>query len=70
MASNILRYHLNALHILARLVQLGIPHSMAFALASAWERCVHPLLYPRFCGLTQMRVATPVRLDLRPRRRH
>jgi hypothetical protein len=70
MALRNLRHHLNALHVLARLVQLGIPRSTALVLASAWEQCIHPLLYPTFFGLTQVRVATPVRIDLRPRRRY
>ncbi len=70
MALQLLRHHLNALHVLARLVRFGIPRSTALALAGAWESMVHPLLYPTFCGLTRVRVATPVKLALRPRRQY
>jgi aryl carrier-like protein len=40
-----LQHHLNALHVMARLVHLGLPSPRALALARWWERLVHPLLY-------------------------
>jgi hypothetical protein len=51
-----LQHHLNALHIMARLVRLGLPRLQALTLARWWERGVHPMLYP-------------ARLAVRPRRR-
>lgn len=41
-----LQHHLNALHIMARLVALGIPRSRARRIASRWEFLAHPWLYP------------------------
>ncbi len=70
MGIRVLRHQLNALHVLARLVRLGVPRPAALALARTWERIVHPVLYPTLFGLTGVRVATPVRLELRPRRRY
>jgi hypothetical protein len=45
MALHTLQHHLNALHVLGRLVRLGVSHSTALGLARWWERMVHPLLY-------------------------
>lgn len=41
------QHHLNGLHVLARLRDLGLPSTVARPLARAWERLVHPLIYRR-----------------------
>ncbi len=64
-----LQHHLNALHVMARLVRLGLPRSRALALARWWERVVHPLLYPVLRPLIPVGVASLVRLAVRPPRR-
>jgi len=64
-----LQHHLNALHVMARLVRLGLPRPRAHTLARWWERVVHPLLYTALRPLIPMRVASPVRLAVRPRHR-
>jgi hypothetical protein len=63
------QHHLNALHVMARLVRLGLPRPRALALARWWERVVHPLLYPALRPLIPVCIASPVRLAVRPRRR-
>ena len=62
-----LQHHLNALHVMTRLVRLGLPRARALALARWWERGVHPLLYPALRPLLPVRVASPARLAVRPR---
>jgi len=69
MALHTLQHHLNALHVMARLVRLGLPRPRALALARWWERVVHPLLYPAPRLLLPVRVAPLARLRVRPRRR-
>jgi hypothetical protein len=64
-----LQHHLNALHVMARLVRVGIPRPRALALARWWGRVVHPLLYPALRPLIPVRVTSPVRPAGRPRRR-
>jgi hypothetical protein len=64
-----LQHHLNALHVMARFVRLGLPRPRALALAYWWERVIHPLLYPALRQLIPVRVASPERLAVRPRRR-
>ena len=64
-----LQHHLNALHVMARLVRVGLPRPRALALARWWEQVVHPLLYPALRPLIPVRVASRVRLAVRPRRR-
>ncbi len=64
-----LQHHLNALHVMARLVRLGLPRPRALALAGWWERAVHPLLYPALRPPIPVCVTSPVRPALRPRRR-
>jgi len=64
-----LQHHLNALHVMARLVRFGLPRPRAHALARWWERVVHPLLYSARHPLIPVCVASPVRLAVRPRRR-
>ena len=57
-----LQHHLNALHVMARLVRLGLPRPRAHALARWWERVVHPLLYSARHPLILVCVASSVRL--------
>jgi hypothetical protein len=64
-----LQHHLNALHVMARLVRVGLPRPRALALARWWEWVVHPLLYPALRPLIPVRVASPIRLMASPRRR-
>jgi hypothetical protein len=61
MLRHALQHHLNALHILGRLVGLGCPRAAALSIARQWERLVHPLLYP------SMRRLEPVRVQALPR---
>ena len=42
---DILWHHLNALHVLARLTDLGVPLPRARALARRWEVLAHSWLY-------------------------
>jgi glycosylphosphatidylinositol transamidase (GPIT) subunit GPI8 len=42
----LLRHHLNALHVMAFLVRLGISRRQALVLAGRWERLSHRWLYP------------------------
>jgi hypothetical protein len=63
------QHHLNALHVMARLVSLGLPRPRALALARWWEREVHPLLYPALHPPIPVGVAAPVRVAVRPRHR-
>jgi hypothetical protein len=62
MALRALQHHLNALHVMGRMVRLGLPRPTALGLARWWERMVHPLLYP------SMRTFVPVPVPARPRR--
>jgi len=55
-----LQHHLNALHVMTRLVRLGLPRPRALALVRWWERLVHPLLYTALRPLIP--VCVPVRL--------
>jgi hypothetical protein len=64
-----LQHHLNALHVMTRLVRLGLPRPRALALAGWWERAVHPLLYPALHPPIPVCVAAPVRVAVRPRHR-
>jgi len=57
-----LQHHLNALHVMARFVRLGLPQPRALALAHWWERLIHPLLYPTLRQLIPVRVASPEQL--------
>lgn len=66
MARHGFQHHLNALHVMARLVRVGIPRLRALALARWWERAVHPLLYPALRPPNPVCVASPVRLAVRP----
>jgi hypothetical protein len=61
------QHHLNALHVMTRLVRIGFPRRRALALARWWEPVVHPWLYPAFRPLIPVAVAPPVRLRARPR---
>ena len=40
-----LQHHLNSLHVMARLIALGIPRPWARTIARRWEARVHPWLY-------------------------
>lgn len=64
-----LQHHLNALHVMARLVRLGLPRPRAHALAGWWERVVHPLLYSARRPLLPVHVISLAPLTVRPRRR-
>ncbi len=44
-AREILRHHLNALHVLARLTDIGMPLPRARTLVRLWEVLAHPWLY-------------------------
>ncbi len=44
-ARAILQHHLNALHVLARLIDLGVPCACALYLARQWEVLMHAWLY-------------------------
>jgi hypothetical protein len=57
-----LQHHLNALHVMARLVRLGLPRPRALGLARRWERVIHPVLYPGRRPLIPVCVTAPVRL--------
>ncbi len=65
-----LQHHLNALHVMARLVHLGLPRPRARALARWWERVIHPVVYraapphPRMRDLPRALVSVP---DIRTR---
>jgi hypothetical protein len=63
-----LQHHLNALHVMTRLVHLGLSRPRALALARGWEWVVHPLLYPTLHPLIPVCVPAPVRPAVRPRR--
>ena len=45
MTRHIIQHHLNSLHLLARLVRLGMRPRTALAVARRWERLTHPWLY-------------------------
>jgi len=62
-----LQHHLNALHVMTRLVRLGLPRPRALGLARWWEGMVHPLLYPTLRPLIPVCVAAPVRPAVRAR---
>ena len=64
-----LQHHLNALHIMTRLMRFGLSRPRALTLARGWEGVVHPLLYPPLCPTIPGCVAAPVRLADRLRRR-
>jgi hypothetical protein len=64
----VFQHHLNAMHIMARLVRFGLPRPAALVIAQWWEQCMHPLLYGALWKCTQVRVASPVRIAMRPRR--
>jgi hypothetical protein len=63
-----LQHQLNALHVMTRLMRLGLPRPRALGLARWWEGMVHPLLYPTLRPLIPVCVAAPVRPAVRPRR--
>ena len=43
--ARVLQHHLNCMHLLCRLMTLGISKATALRLAHIWERYVHPWLY-------------------------
>ena len=53
------QHHLNALHVMARLVRIGLPRRRALALARWWEPVVHPWLYPALRPLIPVAVVVP-----------
>ena len=57
-----LQHHLNALHVMTRLLRLGLPQPQALGVARWWERVIHPLLYPTLRQLIPVRVASPEQL--------
>ena len=63
-----LQHHLNALHVMTRLVRLGLPRPRALAIARWWERVIHPQLYPTLRRLIPVRVASSERLMARAQR--
>jgi len=64
-----LQHHLNALHVMARLVRFGLPRPRAHTLARWWERAVHPLLYSARHPLIPVCVAPPRAAGGPPRHR-
>ncbi len=44
-ARTVLQHHLNALHVLARLIDPGVPFPCALYLARRWEVLTHAWLY-------------------------
>jgi len=63
------QHQLNALHLMARLIGIGLPRHRALALARWWEPVVHPWLYPAVRPLIPVAVVPPVQLTVRPRSR-
>ena len=61
-----IQHHMNALHVMTRLVRIGFPRRRALALARWWEPVVHPWLYPALRPLIPAAVALPVRPTARP----
>lgn len=43
--ARVLQHHLNCMHLLCRLMTLGISKATALRFACLWERYVHPWLY-------------------------
>lgn len=43
--ARVLQHHLNCMHLLCRLMTLGVSKTTALRFACLWERYVHPLLY-------------------------
>ena len=39
------QHYLNSLHVMARLVRMGLPFGMALAIAQKWEKFAHSRLY-------------------------
>lgn len=40
-----LQHHFNALHIMCRMIEAGVPKKAARKLSKWYEKIVHPLLY-------------------------
>ncbi|HSB73763.1 MAG TPA: hypothetical protein VLT62_30935 [Candidatus Methylomirabilis sp.] len=68
MALQFLQHHLNALHVMAVFVRVGVPRPTARLIARWWEGVFHPLLYPPIGALIPVRVPAAARLPFPYRR--
>lgn len=67
-ALQFLQHHLNALHVMAIFVRVGVPRPTARLIARWWERLFHPFLYPPVGALVPVRVPAPMQPPFRYRR--